>query len=207
MPAGPYSETGLKLQMAQNSLFSILLRSPWWISAVIALLLGLLALALLPERFRAVGAVSGLPFAVVAVVAARRQWRLPSAARVAETQQALATMGWPAFAAMLEQAFRRDGYTVQRGKSGPVDFELERQGRRTLVCARRWKSARTGLEALRPLQAARVAADATDALYVSLGTVSDNAQPFAAEHGITIWRAPELAHALRGMPLGPAAGR
>ena len=192
--------------MAKNSLFATLLRSPWWISAVIALVLGLLGVALLPDRFRVAGALSGLPFAVIAIIAARKQWHLPSAARVAETQQALAAMAWPAFAALLEQAFRRDGYTVQRGKTAAVDFELERQGRRMLVSARRWKSARTGLDALRALQAAREASDAPDALFVGLGEISANAQPFAAEHRIAIWQAAELAQALRGLPLGPAVG-
>ena len=61
--------------MAKNSLFAVLLRSPWWVSAVIGLVLALLALALLPEQLRAVGAVSGLPFAVIGVMAARRQWQ------------------------------------------------------------------------------------------------------------------------------------
>lgn len=191
--------------MAKNSLFATLLRSPWWISAVIALVLGMLGVALLPDRFRVAGALSGLPFAVIAVIAARKQWRLPSAARVAETQQALATMAWPAFAALLEQAFRRDGYTVQRGNTAAVDFELERQGRRMLVSARRWKSARTGLDALRALQAAREASDASDALFVGLGEISANAQPFAAEHRIAIWQAAELAQALRGLPLDQAS--
>ena len=188
--------------MAKNSAFAILLRSPWWVSVGIALLLGVLALALLPERFRVVGAMSGLPFVVIGVVAVRRQWRLPSAARVAQTQQALAAMAWPAFSPLLEQAFQRDGYTVQRGKTAGVDFELERQGRRMLVSARRWKSARTGLEALRPLQVAREASAAQDALYIGLGPLSDNAQPFAAQHRIAVWQAAELAHALRGLPLG-----
>ena len=192
----------MKLKMAPNSLFAILLRSPWWVSVAIAVAMGLVGAALLPERFRVIGALSGLPFGVIGAIAARRQWALPSAARVAQTQQALATMAWPAFAALLEQAFRRDGYTVQRGQAAAVDFELERQGRRMLVSARRWKSARTGQEALRALQTARDAVDAPDALYIGLGELSDTARPFAARHGIAIWRAPELAQALRGLPLG-----
>ncbi|MBC7726326.1 MAG: restriction endonuclease [Microbacteriaceae bacterium] len=193
--------------MAKNSLFSILLRSRWWFSLLIAVGLGALAYALLPEQFRVVGALSGLPFAVVAVVAAVRQWDVPSAARVTATQRALVAMPWAAFAVLLEQAFRRDGYTVQRGKMAPVDFELERQGQRTLVSARRWKSARTGLEALRPLQAARAATEAPGAIYIGLAPLSDTAQPFAAEHRITVWHATELAHALRGLPLTPSAAR
>ena len=197
----------MKLKMAPNSLFAILLRSRWWVSVTIAVVMGLVGAALLPERFRVVGALSGLPFAVIGVIAARRQWHLPSAARVAETQQALATMAWPAFAALLEQAFRRDGYTVQRGQTAAADFELERQGRRMLVSARRWKSARTGQEALRALQTARESSDAPDALYIGLGELSDTARPFAAQHRIAVWQAPELAQALRGLPLGNPASR
>ena len=192
----------MKFQMAKNSLFAVLLRSPWWVSAGVALLLGVLGFALLPEKYRVFGAVSGLPFAVIAVMAAYRQWHLPSAARVAQTQEAVSKMAWPAFAALLEQAFVRDGYKVQRGTTAGVDFEIERQGRRMLVSARRWKSAYTGLDVLRTLQAAREAAEATDALVIGLGTVSDNARPYAAAHRIAVWQLDEIAHALRGLKLG-----
>ena len=193
--------------MAPNSMFAVLLRSPWWISALIALLVGVVAMAFLPATFRTAGAFSGFPFLVIAVLALRRQWGQPSAARVAQTQAALARLAWPAFATLLEQAFQRDGYTVQRGTAPAVDFELERQGRRMLVSARRWKSASTGLEPLRALQAARDASDVPDALYIGLGPVSESAQPFAAAHRIAVWQAPELAKALRGLPLGDAAPR
>ena len=198
----------MKLRMAKNSLFAMLLRSPWWISLAIALALGAASFALLPEALRVVGALSGLPFVVIAVLALRRQWHLPSTARVAETHAALGALAWPAFASLLEQGFRRDGYAVERSSTAGVDFTLERKGRRLLVCARRWKSARTGLEALRALQAAREAADdGPDALYIGLAPLTDTARAFAAEHRIAVWHAGELAHALRGLSLGPAATR
>lgn len=192
----------MKLRVAKNSLFAVLLRSPWWVSAAIALALVLFGLAVLAGAFRVMAVVSGVPFAVIAATAARRQWHLPSPSRVAETREALAGMAWPAFADLLEQSFRRDGYAVTRNESGAIDFELERSGRRTLVCARRWKSARTGLEALRPLQAARENADQAEGLYIGLGPLTETALPFAAEHGIAVWNAGDLARALRGLPLG-----
>ena len=133
-----------------------------------------------------------------------RQWRLPSSARVARTTDAVSTMAWPQFADLLVQAFQRDGYSVQRGKSDAFDFRLERRGRCTLVTARRWKSRRTGLETLRALQAARESAGAADALLVSLGDLTDNARPFASAQGITVWQAQDLAQALRGLPLAVA---
>ena len=81
---------------------------------------------------------------------------------------------------------------------------LERKGRRMFVSARRWKSARLGLETLRALQAAREAAEsdvATDALCIGLGELTDTARPFAAKHRVTVWQAPEIAQALRGVTL------
>lgn len=187
--------------MAKNSLFAVLLRSPWWISALIAVVLAILGLVALPEQFRVLAVLSGAPFMVIAAISARRRWHLPSPARVAETQSALARMTWPAFADLLQHSFRRDGYSVSPGKTSAVDFELTRDGRRMFVCARRWKSARTGLEALRALQAARDADDHPHALYIGLGPLTDTAMPFATQHGIAIWSATELAQALRGLPL------
>jgi restriction system protein len=195
----------MKLRMAENSLFAILLRSSWWISAAVGLAITLLAVAVLPVDWRTAGAMTGLPFFVIAAMAAWRASKLPSAARIDETRQAVAAMAWPAFAALLEQAFRRDGYTVQRGApNDAADFVLERRGRRMLVSARRWKSARTGIETLRALQAAREAADddmPNDALCIGLGELTDTARPFAAERRIAIWQAADLAQALRGMAL------
>ena len=46
-------------------------------------------LAALPADFQTAGALSGFPFFVIAVMAARRQRGQPSAAQVAETAQAL----------------------------------------------------------------------------------------------------------------------
>ncbi len=191
----------MKLNPPKNSLFGVLLRAPWWISLLVALLLGLAAAAALPDTLKAVGVLSGLPFLVIAVLAAWRQRGRPSAARVEQTRQSVAGMAWPAFAKLLEAAFLRDGYTVQRDAAG-VDFLLSRQGRSTVVSARRWKGARTGLDPLRTLQAAREAAEASDAIYIGLGELTDTALPFTKEHRIAVWQAAEIALALRGMTLG-----
>ena len=197
----------MKLRMSEKSLFAVLLRSPWWISGLIAVLLGAVAAALLPAEFKGAGALSGLPFLVISAMAAWRQWRLPSSARVAATSQAVSVMAWPQFAGLLAQAFERDGYSVQRSQSEAFDFRLERQGRSTLVAARRWKSNRTGLETLKALQAARASGGAADALLISLGALSDNARPYATAQAITLWQAQDLARLLRGLPLAAPAGR
>ena len=190
----------MKLNLPKNSLFGVLLRAPWWISLLVAVLLGLAAAAALPDTLKAVGALSGMPFLVIALLAAWRQRGRPSAARIEQTRQAVAAMAWPGFAKLLEEAFRRDGYTVQRDVAG-ADFLLTLKGRSTVVSARRWKGARTGLDPLRALQAARDETGASEAIYIGLGELTDTALAFARQHQLSVWQAAELAQALRGMPL------
>ncbi len=198
----------MKFNLPRNSLFSVLLRSPWWVSVGIAVVLGLVAAALLPAQYRAVGSLSGFPFLVIGAMAAQRQWRLPSAARVQQTQAAVSALAWPGFQSLLAESFRRNGFELLPKPGGDaVDLVLQRQGRRMLVSARRWKTARLGVEPLRALQAARRAddgsADLPQAVCICLGGTTDNAQDFARTHAITLWGAAELALALRGMPLPP----
>ena len=197
----------MQLKMAKNSLFAILLRKPWWLSIGIAALIGLVAAALLPRDYRAIGALSGLPFIIVGVVAAYRQRLLPSAARVTQTVEAVSAMNWPAFSKLLEPAFERDGFSVQAFKGEAADFELERKGRVMLVSARRWKSARIGIEVLRQLQATRESAEAPDALCIALGDLSDTARAYSIEQRIAVWQGAELAQALRGVKLPDAPAK
>ena len=197
----------MKFKMSERSLFAVLLRSAWWISALLAVAVGLTAAALLPSEFKLAGGLSGFPFAVIGVMAAWRQWRLPSPARVAATAEAVQALAWPAFAELLTQAFQRDGYTVQRAKSDAFDFHLSRAGSVRLVAARRWKSQSTGLAPLKALQAARaaeaeasgVAERSVDALLISLGELTDNARPYAQSQAITVWRAADLTQVLPGL--------
>lgn len=197
----------MKLKMARNSLFAVLLRSRWWISLAIGLVLGLVAAALVPAGYRAAGLLSGAPFLVIAAMSAWQGRHRPSPAQLARATQAVSGMGWPAFAQALESAFQREGYTVQRRQGQGGDFELARQGRRTVVAARRWKSAHIGLEPLRALQAARLATrvatsaagEVPDALFIGLGALSEPARELARVEGIAVWQAPELARQLRGL--------
>ncbi len=196
----------MKFNLPRNSLFAVLLRSPWWVSVLIALVLGLVAAALLPAQYRVVGSLSGFPFLVIGAMAAQRQWRLPSAARVQQTQAAVAALAWPGFQALLAESFRRNGFELLPKPAGDaVDLLLQRQGKRMLVSARRWKTARLGVEPLRALQAARQADDASadlpQAVCICLGGATDNALDYARSHAITLWGPADLALALRGMPL------
>jgi restriction system protein len=186
----------MKFKMAPNSLFAVLLRSPWWISLVLASVLGAVAFALLPEQYRVLGAMSGFPFVVIGCVAFYQQMKLPSAKRSEEILQAVSRMNWPEFAALLEEGFSRQGYRVER-LQGPADFALSRQGATTMVAARRWKAARHGEELLQTLHGAAQARGARHCLYVALGDLSPKAQSFAKSHQVQLMQGPALAFLLK----------
>lgn len=180
--------------MSQNSLFAILLRSPWWISLALAGGFALLARVLLPAQYFAFGVMGGFPFIVIAVMAAKRQWHLPSAKRVEQTQQAVSALGWPAFATLLASAWKAQGLVVETHKGAGADFEL-REGAvgYSLASCRRWKAATVGVEPLRELSAAMECADVPDGLFISMGVVSDQAARYAKEHRIRVLGLSELA--------------
>lgn len=193
----------MKFQMARNSLFAILLRSPWWISIVIAAGIFAVARLALPEIY---AFFVPLPFMVIGGYAAWRQLRAPSAARVADTLEALRAMSWDEFSSAIENAFRRDGYTVSRLGGAQADFELSKAGRVSLVGCKRWKVMRTGIEPLRELDAAGRARDAHECVYVTAGEITDNARAFAAEKNIRLVHDAELAKLLPRAGRGSARG-
>jgi restriction system protein len=186
----------MKFKMAENSLFAILLRSSWWISLAIALGIVALATIALPPQYVIFGAAGAFPFFVIAGIGMWRQLQAPGAARVAALEQQVRAMSWPEFSAVLEAAFRGDGFTVERIRGADADFEMTKGWKRVLVSGRRWKVARTGIEPLRELHALVEAREAHECLYVCVGEVTDNARKFAAANRIRLVQADELARLL-----------
>jgi restriction system protein len=147
----------------------------------------------MPEHF---AIFIALPFIVIGSVAAWQQLRRPSAERVAATLEALRLLSWEEFSAALEEAFRREGYEVNRLRIAGADLELTKAGRVSLVGGKRWKVARTGIEPLRELEGARQSRDAHECIYVAAGDVTENARAFAAEKRIRLLHDAELAQML-----------
>lgn len=183
----------MKFKMSENSLFAILLRSPWWVSLTIVLVIAMASGALLPAPYVAFGVMGGFPFLVIAIMAAWRQRRAPSAARVALALEQAGAMSWRDFSARIEQAFGRQGYTVTRLDSASADFKLVKGTQVTLVSCKRWKAANHGVDALRDLIAAKETQGADQVIYISLGQVSSNAGRFAREQRIHLMSESELA--------------
>jgi restriction system protein len=190
----------MKLKMARQSLFAMLLRSPWWVSFVLAGVMAALARLVLPQPYEVYALFSAVPFAGIGCIAAWKQLRTPSAARVGATLAAAEALPWPKFADAVEQALRRDGQAVMRLPGPAADFEVTRAGRLTLVACRRWKAAQVGVEPLRELQAAMDRRGASAGLHVALGEPTDAARAYAAAHRIELLQGPALAALLARVP-------
>lgn len=186
----------MKLKMSENSLFAVLLRSPWWISMAIVAGFSLLSIALLPKPYVAFGVMGGLPFLVIGILAARKQWHAPSPARVTEALTRAGAMSWRDFSALIGQTFVKQGYTVTRLNEPAADFQLVKGGHATLVSCKRWKAANQGVEALRDLVAAKETHEAQQCSYISLAPVSDTARRFATAQGVTLVFGADLARLL-----------
>jgi len=181
------------MKLPENSLFGILMRARWWVSALVALGVFALARLILPEGLALFAA---LPFGVIACVVAWREIRRPRGARLDRALAELREMAWEEFADALQAAYRKAGYAVKRIE-GAADFELEKSGQVALLSARRWKAAVTGVEPLRELTAARDGRGAGDCLYASTGGMTDKARAFCAERKVKVVEGDELVQLVR----------
>lgn len=181
------------LRMHENSLFAVLLRSPWWLSFAIAAGLFALVRMFVPDIY---AAFVPIPFVVIGAIAAWKQFQLPSASRVAQTIEAVRAMSWSEFSVAVEEAFRRDGYSVSKLNGEAADFMAIKTGRVAVIACKRWKAAHVGVEALRSLDAARDKHSAHDCIYVAVGEVSDNARKFAKQNRIRLVHDVALAQLL-----------
>jgi restriction system protein len=183
----------MKWKMSDKSLFALLLRSPWWISIAVFAGFALLARALLPPAYVWAGLFGGLPFLVIGVIAARRQWLAPKPAQLAQQLERLSAMAWRDFVKAVTEAYTRQGFVVTAFEGVGADLQLVKAGRTTLVSCKRWKAAKLGVEPLRELVAARQRQDASVCACLTLGQLSDTAQGFAKAEGVQVIDAEALA--------------
>ncbi len=181
------------MKLPQNSLFAILLRSPWWLSALIGLAVFVVVRLLLDAGF---GFFAALPFVVIALVVLWRELRAPRGARLERSLARLRAMSWEEFSAKLEAGYRRQGYAVTRS-SGAADFELEKDGVLSLVAAKRWKATRSGVEPLRELAEAGARREARECAYACAAEITDKARRFAAERNVKLIEGAELLALVR----------
>ena len=179
--------------MAQQTLFRILLRQPWWVTLLVAFGIFAVVHAIFPP----IAAFMALPFALLAFYIGYRQWR-GNAAVDADTRLAqLRAMSWDDFSALVANAYRGKGYTVEPVKAAGYDFKLAKGGRTYLLQCRRWKVNQVGIAPLRELASAIAAAEAYKGICVAAGSFSDPARKLTSTEPLTLVSGTELVDLLR----------
>lgn len=175
--------------MAKETLFSILLRQPWWVTLLVAVGLFWLVHAIFPP----VAPFMALPFVALAAYIAFRQWRKGSPVDAAETLPAIRAMGWDEFSALIAEAYRRLGYGVSAAERPGYDFTLTQGGRVILVHCRRWKVNQVGVGPVRELARAVEREGAASGICISAGTFSEPARKLVETEPVSVMDGDALA--------------
>lgn len=188
----------MQFKMAEGSLFAILLRSPWWYSALAAFAFVAISFLAFGPKYVAFGVAAALPLIGIACVAAYRQAQRPSQRDVQAVVESV--RGQPAreLTERLSAAYEQMGYEVAPYKGNGADIDLTRGWRRILVCSKRHKAARTGIEPLRALVQAGKSVEATGYAFVLLGDMTDTARRFATDNNIELIGPEQLTALLQG---------
>jgi restriction system protein len=174
----------MRWKMSERSLFALLLRSPWWVSFLLAGAISLAAAALLPDAYKIAGLLCSFPFVVIGLLAAWRQRNVVSAEQALALHQTLAKMHWRDFLPLITKSFIQQGYTVTLLNHSLADFSIHQKGQTTLVCAKRWKAAAWGMDHLQALVAQREEHQAIRLVCVSLQSLPKSLQSFTIQNRI-----------------------
>jgi len=188
----------MKWQMAENSLFALLLRAPWYTSVGLSLAAIGLSFALLPGPYIVFGLAASLPFIVIAAIVLWKLAQKPRASVVAAIDERSRQMNAREFGAELTRVFQLNGHTVEPGKKPPVDLIVTKGWRVSLVNYKKWKAAHLGIEQLRSLYELKDDHEANGVKVVTLGQVSEQAGKYARQHNIEIVGAERLAEMMSG---------
>lgn len=187
----------MQLKMRENSLFAILLRSPWWYSLLIGAAIVSVAFAILRAQHVIYGIAVAIPFFGVAAVACYRQMGQLSAREVAATVEWIRTARAGEFIHALTAAYAEAGYKTTPDKSNAADLQLEREGRVIFVSCKRVKAVNTGIKPLHALVAAGEQRQASTLVFIALGELSSEARAFADDNRIEILGGGDLAALIR----------
>ncbi len=127
-----------------------------------------------------------VPFLGIAAYAGYLQLRGSGHRNVEQQLASLRAMSWENFSLVISEAYRRQGYEVADARDKAFDFQLTKNGRRTLLLCRRWKVNQVGAGPLRELNEAISRTDAYNAICIATGEYSANAAAYVEGQPITL---------------------
>lgn len=199
-----------------EKLSDILLKAPWWVSVVLALVafIGLrwVAPAIIGDSGnraaigRGVSQFAPWPALILLILAAgsfilsRRKRELVDSQTGLES---LRNVSWKHFEWMVGEAYRRMGYAVDdslgSGADGGIDLTLRKTGETTIVQCKQWKVISVGAPVVRELYGLLAHHGAARAIIVTSGRFTKEAQAFAAGKPIDLVDGPALLRLVRSV--------
>ncbi|MCC5830574.1 MAG: restriction endonuclease [Phycisphaeraceae bacterium] len=118
-------------------------------------------------------------------------------------------LSWEDFERLLAEAYRRLGYSVKltpEGADGGVDLVLVKDGRKSVVQAKRWRTYKVGVDKVRELYGVQSAMGVDSSIMVTCGRATTDARRFARHTGMTLIEGRELVAMIRSVQRSVAAG-
>jgi len=205
----------------KESFGDVLLKLPWWVSAVLGILSFVGVHWGLPvwagndntrQLFaRGIVPLAPFPLVVFGIFAVGSFWFGKIRRRLVDGQTSLESLrntSWKQFEFLVAEAYRRQGYQVEyslgRGADGGVDLILRQDGRTALVQCKQWKVFSVGAPVIREMFGLLTAEKADEAIIVTSGSFTRDAQSFAEGKPIRLVDGPQLLALVQSVQIRPA---
>lgn len=116
--------------------------------------------------------------------------------RTTQSMADLRSLTWRQFESFIGESFREQGYFVMETPEGPdngVDLVLRKDGEKTFVQCKHWKTNTVGVEKVRELLGSMTAGGAHNGIFVASGYYTKPAKNLASQSGIRLVDGDDLA--------------
>ena len=207
----------------QNESFGeLLLKLPWWVSAAIGVLIFIAMRWGLPVwagndnvrqiLAKGIAPLAPLALAIFGIFAAGSFWFGNRRRRLVDQQtsiESLRNTTWKDFEFLVAEAYRRQGFQVEyslgRGADGGVDLVLRKDDRISLVQCKQWKVFSVGAPVIREMFGLLTSERADEAIIVTSGSFTRDAQSFAEDKPIRLVDGPQLLALVQSVQIRPAS--
>ena len=204
-----------------ESFGELLIKLPWWVSAALGVLVFIAMRWGFPvwagnDNSRQILAKGIVPLAPLALIifgmfAAGSFWFAKHRRRLVDQQtslESLRNMPWKDFEFLVAEAYRRQGfqveYSLSGGADGGVDLVLRKVGCISLVQCKQWKVFSVGAPVIREMFGLLTSERADEAIIVTSGNFTREAQTFAEGKPIRLVDGPQLLALVQSVQTRPA---
>jgi restriction system protein len=176
----------------KNSWADNLVLAPWWVSAVLALIVFTILVNVLPPTPANSVLVIGITVMLLmfSALSAFRSLRTKLLLGAQTSLDSLRDLPWKHFEDVLGEAYRRQGYEVKEmlgsGADGGVDLLLRKNGNAIVVQCKRWRGKPVPVQVVRELYGVMIDQRASAAKVVATTTFTRDAVAFAKDKPIEL---------------------